>query len=245
MRPLTWLSLAAALTLVLLATPSGAQSTSAQSPSMRAAPAAPAGTHTLYLIRHGYYDWRDPANERVGKHLDALGREQARLVAKRLKSMPVRFATVRTSALSRAMETGDIIGQVLGLPVTRDSLLNECMPPADRPDLKWDTPGEADSSQAQLEAAWAHYARPTPGADTHEVLAAHGNVIRWFVARAMGADTKRWAHMDIANGSITVITIKPDGNTRLVMYNEVAHLPTAKQTWAGRGPGWETAKVAR
>lgn len=245
MRPLLWLSLAAALTLALPATPSVAQSPAAPSPSMAAAPKAPAGLHTLYLIRHGYYDWRDPADARVGKHLDALGREQARLVAKRLKSMPVRFATVKTSAFSRAMETGDIIGQVLGLPVARDSLFNECTPPTDRPDIKWDTPGEADSAQAQLEAAWARYAQPTPGVDTHEVIACHGNVIRWFLTRAIGADTRRWPYLEIANGSITVITIKPDGAVRLVMYNDIAHVPTSKQTWAGRGPGWETAKVAR
>ncbi len=208
------------------------------------APAAP-GTHVLYLIRHGYYDAKDPADARVGKHLDALGREQARLVAKRLKSMPVRFATVRTSMYSRAMETGDIIGKALGVAVTRDSLLNECQPPASRPDIRYDTPGEADSSQAQMEAAWASYARPSADGDTHEVLVCHGNVIRWFTTRAIGADTRRWAYMDIANASVTIITIKPDGNTRLVVFNEVAHLPTDKQTWAGRGPGWGTAKVAR
>ncbi len=201
-------------------------------------PHAVAGTRTLYLVRHGYYDFKDPADERVGKHLDALGREQARLVARRLKSLPVHFSAVRTSRFARAMETGDIIGPVLGVAVERDSLLNECEPPASRTDLRQHSQGEADSSLAQLEAAWAEYARPAPAGDTHEVLVCHGNVIRWFVTRAIGADPRQWAYMDIANGGLTIITIKPDGSTRLVVFNEVAHLPIAKQTWAGKGAGW-------
>jgi broad specificity phosphatase PhoE len=117
-----------------------------------AAPAAP-GTRTLYLIRHGWYDDKDPADPRVGKHLDALGRDQARRIAERLRSLPVHFTEVRTSAFSRAMETGDIIGSVLKVAVVRDSLLNECTPPTDRPDIRYDGPETPEAAQAQLEAA--------------------------------------------------------------------------------------------
>jgi serine/threonine-protein phosphatase PGAM5 len=231
MKHLTWVLLASALVVAGVA-------------SAAEAPPAP-GTHVLYLIRHGYYDSKDPADARVGKHLDDLGREQARLVAGRLASLGVTFAGVRTSTYTRAMETGDIIGKALGLAVTRDSLLSECTPPTSRADIRHDTPGEADSAQTQLNAAWAEYAKPSHAGDTHEILVCHGNVIRWFVTRALGADTRQWGQMDIANGSVTIITIKPDGNTRLVVFSDVGHLPLDKQTWAGKGPGWTTAKVAR
>lgn len=245
MRRSAVLSLAATLALLTLAPLARAQAPAGLAPSMAPAARKPAGMHTLILVRHGWYDYKDPADERVGRRLNALGREQARLAGKRLKQMDLRFGSVVTSRYTRAMETGDIIAAALDLAVVRDSLLNECTPPTDRTDIKWDTPGEADSAQAQLEAAWARYAQPTPEQDTADVLACHGNVIRWFVTRAIGADTKRWAYQEIANGSFTVITIKADGSTRLVVYDDASHIPPAKQTWAGRGPGWETAKIAR
>ena len=82
------------------------------------------------------------------------------------------------------------------------------------------------------------YARATAGTTTHDVLVCHGNVIRWFVCKALGVDLNQWTRMDIANASLTVITIRSDGTTRLEIFGEVAHLPIAKQTWSGKGPGW-------
>lgn len=205
----------------------------------------PAGMRVLYLIRHGEYDHRDSADARVGKHLTKLGREQAGYVGRKLKSLPVKLSAVHTSTLTRAMETGDVIGAVLRMPVTRDSLLSECTPPSSRPDIRWDTPGEADSALAQMEAAWAAYVRPSPDADTHEALVCHGNVIRWFATKAIGADTKQWAQMDIGHCSLTIIAVRPDGGTRLVTFSDVGHVPVAKQTWAGRGAGWVVEGTGR
>ena len=242
MTPFLRLGLTTALALASLAPGAEALAQSMNS-SGRGGPPPP--VHVLYLVRHGYYDTKDPADERVGKHLDALGREQAKLIAARLEALPVHFAEVRTSTFTRAMETGDILAAALGLPVVRDSLISECTPPSNRPDIRHDTPGEADSAQAQLEAAWAEYARPTPEHDTHTLLVCHGNVIRWFVTRALGVDTRQWGQMEIANASLTILSIRPDGTTRLVEYDDTGHLPLGQQTWAGRGPAWPTAKVPR
>jgi hypothetical protein len=44
--------------------------------------------------------------------------------------------------------------------------------------------------------------------------------------------------MDIANGSLTVIAVRPDGSVRLVTFSDASHLPISKQTWAGNGAGW-------
>jgi serine/threonine-protein phosphatase PGAM5 len=229
------------LLLLTLAAALAAPAARAADPTMTAAPRADAsapGTRVLYLVRHGIYDHQDPADERVGKKLNALGREQARLAGVRLRGLGVAFDSVRTSTFTRAMETGDIIAKELGLPVVRDSLISECTPPSTRPDIKWATPGEADSAQAQLEAAWAKYARPSPSGALNQMLVCHGNVIRWFVTRALGVDTKQWAQMELANGGITVVAVRPDGATRLLLFNDIAHVPPASQTWAGRGPGW-------
>ena len=144
----------AMLTLTLALLPALAAAQAPAPPGMGVGRPVSGGLHVLYLIRHGYYDSKDPADERVGRHLDALGREQAGLIAARLKSLPVHFGEVRTSTFTRAMETGDIIGAALGLPVVRDSLISECTPPSSRPDIHHDTPGEADSAQAQPFLPW-------------------------------------------------------------------------------------------
>jgi serine/threonine-protein phosphatase PGAM5 len=222
----------------LLAVPAACPAQSPMVFTNKPDPNAP-GTRVLYLVRHGYYENEDPADERVGKKLTALGKEQARLAGVRLRDLGVTFDTLRTSTFTRAMESGDIIAREIGLPVLRDSLISECTPPSTRPDIKWDTPGEADSAQAQLEAAWAKYARPSTTSDPlHQILVCHGNVIRWFVTRTLGVDTRQWAQMEAANGGITVIAIRPDGTTRLLIYDEIAHIQPRFQTWAGRGPGW-------
>jgi len=70
------------------------------------------------------------------------------------------------------------------------------------------------------------------------VLVCHGNVIRWFVAKTLAQDTNRWWGMEIGNGSLTVLAVRPDGSVRLAMFSDVGHLPLDVQTWTGRGAGW-------
>ncbi len=104
--------------------------------------------------------------------------------------------------------------------------------------MRGHSPESIARCDSNLSIAWARFMRPTPEADTHDVLVCHGNVIRWFVSRAMSGDTRRWADMDIGNASISLIAVRPDGTTRLVMFSDVGHLPVEKQTWSGRGGGW-------
>jgi serine/threonine-protein phosphatase PGAM5 len=202
-------------------------------------PKAEPGIRYLYLIRHGMYDRVPDVNERVGNGLNTLGHEQAVLVGKRLAALPVHMSALVTSDYTRARETAVDMGKELGMTPAQDSLLRECTPTTTRADLvKENTPAEFAACEANLEAAWAKYVRPSPERDTHEVLVCHGNVIRWFVTRAIGADSKRWWSMDIGNASLTVIAVRPDGTTRLVVFSDVGHLPVASQTWTGRGAGW-------
>ena len=203
---------------------------------------AGAGVHYLYLIRHGLYDSDDRADDVVGNGLNALGREQARLAADRLAMLPVKMTSLVSSNYRRAVETADVIGRRLGLAPVRDSLLHECTPASDHPaDMRGHEPEDAAGCESQLELAWAKYARPSPDADARDVLVCHGNVIRWFVTRALGADTRLWSAMSIANASLTVIAVRADGSTRLLMYSDVGHLPAQKQTWTGQGAGWANA----
>lgn len=200
---------------------------------------APTGVHYVYLVRHGLYDRDDAADDRTGNGLNALGHEQARLTGKRLAGLPVKIQSLVSSNYTRARETAADIAAVLETTVIEDSLLHECLPRSDRADLMKDaSPGELADCESNLAAAWTKYMRPTPESDLHDVLVCHGNVIRWFVVKAIGSPTERWSTMDIGNGSLTVLAVRPDGSTRLVMYSDVGHLPLEKQSWAGRGAGW-------
>ena len=197
------------------------------------------GTRYVYLIRHGMYDRVDSLDDRTANGLNALGREQARLLGGRLRGLPVRPRLLVSSGLTRARETGDELASMLGLSCERDSMLEECTPPA-----LTDTTStaaerdEAAACSATLGKAWDRYMLPAPQGDVHDVLVCHGNVIRWFVARALHADSRRWITMGIGNASLTILAVRPDGSTRLLMYSDVGHLPVDKQTWTGNGPGW-------
>ena len=209
-------------------------------PSAAAPQAHPRGVHYIYLIRHGVYD-RDPAvtDDRIGNLLNALGHEQAKMTGARLARLPIKLHALVSSDFARARQTADDIGAVLGLTPTRDSLIHECTPAADRDDYMNNHPGgDVALCEANLRAAWAKYFTPTPDADQHDVLVCHGNVIRWLVARALGMDQTTWTRMDIANASLTVINIRADGSTHLAMFSDVGHIPVEKQTWAGVGGGW-------
>ncbi|MDX2475629.1 MAG: hypothetical protein QNL91_18210 [Candidatus Krumholzibacteria bacterium] len=51
------------------------------SPALANIPTHDEPTRTIYLVRHGYYDWDNDDDPDVGKPLVALGRQQARLIA--------------------------------------------------------------------------------------------------------------------------------------------------------------------
>ena len=88
------------------------------------------GVRTVYLIRHGDYDSADPRDPDVGKELVPLGVAQARLVAARLRGMPVRFSSLSSSTMTRARQTALVIGDEFPeLQLETSRLIRECLPP--------------------------------------------------------------------------------------------------------------------
>ncbi|HVP39639.1 MAG TPA: histidine phosphatase family protein, partial [Candidatus Saccharimonadales bacterium] len=191
------------------------------------------GVRTLYLVRHGIYDQDDPRDEFTGKGLLPLGREQAQKVAQRLAAMPSGVDAVYSSDMTRARETAEIIAAALpGRAVHLEPGLRECTPPTPRADIMKDLrPGEADSCAARLDQTVARFFAPSPEADSSVVLVCHGNLIRYCVCRALGADPRLWLSMAIVHCSLTVIQVRPDGTTRLVAFDDVGHLPPDLQTF--------------
>lgn len=228
MRALITLLIAAALLAGWPAPPAAAPAVAA------AEPAAP-GARTLYLVRHGLYDEDDPRDEAVGRGLTEAGREQARLTGARLAALAVPFDTLWTSPLTRARETAAIVAESLpGLAPRLAPELAECTPPTWRRDVAATlATGEAAACRDQLERAFARFFKPSPSGDRHELLVCHGNVIRWLWCRALGVDTTAWLGMAIANCSVTVIQVKPDGSCKLYVFGDAAHLPVELQTFPG------------
>lgn len=190
---------------------------------------------TLYLIRHGEYEHGvDSPDEGA---LVALGRQQARLVATRLDAMPVEFTSLQASTMTRARETAALIApRFADLELVAFDDLRECTPTTRRADIMAGLePGEAEACETQLAAAWDRLARPAAGpGDEHEIVVCHGNVIRWFVCRALGVDPIAWLGMSIANCSVTVIQIRSDGSAKLVSFADSGHIPWEMTTYPGQ-----------
>lgn len=81
---------------------------------------------SITLVRHGESTWNDLGliqGQNDLAELTDLGREQARVVARTLKSLG--FDRLVTSDLARARQTAEIIGSELDLALAPDSLLRE------------------------------------------------------------------------------------------------------------------------
>lgn len=206
----------------------GAASPAAPAPGAAAAPAY----RTLYLVRHGEYDAADPRDARVGKPLVAIGVAQSRLLGARLAALPLRFAAFRASPLTRARQTAELLAEDLpGAALEIDPNLEECTPPTRRREVIADeTPEALAACRAQLERLFADWFRPAPEGERHDLLVAHGNVIRYLVTRALGVDPTAWLEMSIGNTSLTVIRVEPDGRFKVLAVGDVGHLPPSLVT---------------
>src|SRR6476660_6108194 len=129
-------------------------------------------TRSIYLVRHGEYDWDNDPSPLKG--LTPRGVQQARLTARRLRS--VRATAIYSSDLMRAIETAEIIGAELNsVPYEKDSELRECYLPS--PALI-DVPVELiQAGEKQAAAAFSKYLC-TRDDDKNEIIVSHGNLIR-------------------------------------------------------------------
>jgi len=190
---------------------------------------------TVFLIRHGEYEHDEDCDEDTGCGLVALGRQQARLTADRLKAMPIVFTSIQASEMTRARQTGEIILEAfpdLELVLHRD--IRECTPSTWREDIMTDMePGEAEECEANLEAAWARIFVPAVGANEYDIVVCHGNVIRWFVTRVLKVDPLAWLQMSIANCSLTVVQVRSDGSVKLIAFADSGHIPYSMTTYPG------------
>ena len=198
------------------------------------APARAATYRTLYLVRHGEYDRADTRPEDVGKGLVPIGIAQARLLGARLRGLGVRFDAFDASPLTRARETAEVLREELpGSTLRIVPELAECTPPTRRAEVVQDTPAaEQEACRKTLDGLFAGRFVPSAGAERHELLVAHGNVIRYLVTRALGVDTTAWLEMSVHHASLTVVRVEPDGRFKVIAVGDSGHLPPSLTTGA-------------
>ena len=186
----------------------------------------------LYLARHGESEATHAGDPEDGE-LTEIGRQQSELLGTRLEGIP--FSAIHHSPLRRAVQTAEIVAEHLpGVPLLASALLEECIPAV--PDRQSLTSSQAeffDQLPAQVvaagpgQAAAAIQAYASPVAEgRRELVISHGNLINWFVARALEAPDQAWLRMVDYNCALTVIMYTPD-RTRLISYNDMGHLPSS------------------
>jgi len=193
------------------------------------------GIRTIYLIRHGEYNHKDKRGPKIGKGLIPLGIAQARLVASRLRSLPVKMTSLYSSTMTRARQTAMIINEEFpDLKLQQTSLLNECIPPTWRKDIMAkEDPKKILECKNRLDKAFAQFFKPSPEMDRHDIIVCHRNVIHYFVTKVLKVDSMAWLGMTIHNCSLTVVRIYPDGSMKLVSFNDIGHIPPNMQTETG------------
>jgi serine/threonine-protein phosphatase PGAM5 len=185
---------------------------------------------TLYLVRHGAYLPDRSADPSLGPSISPLGIAQARLTAARFRAMPVAIESVTSSTMTRARETAAIIHEQVGdAKSSASASISECTPPAALP-LN-ESEGSLNSCKQRLDSAFEQFFKPTRGASSHEILVAHGNVIRYLVTRALGVDSRMWAGMSVAHASLTIIEVHANGSFRILAVGDAGHLPANLQSW--------------
>jgi serine/threonine-protein phosphatase PGAM5 len=215
-------ALLALLALVMLESAQAATAASAQAPAAR----------TLYLVRHGAYDTDSTQRTPDGPGLVSLGIAQSRLTAARLHALPQIPKVIVASTMRRARETAAVIHETLPeVQLGLADALRECTPPA-----IGNTRIPADTTlacQQQLDAAFANFFVPAVGVPETDVLVCHGNVIRYFVMKALGVDATHWLQMTVGNASVTVIRVDPNGILQVLSVGDVGHLPPNLQSGYG------------
>jgi len=197
-----------------------------------ATPAPPTSfVRTIYLIRHGSYVPDPRANPGTGPALTTLGIAQARLVAARMRGMPVHFDSIVSSTMTRAVQTAAELKPMFpDVAKSATPLLVECTPPV-LGELKGESPAQQAACKNRLDEAFTKFFTPATGADKNDMLVCHGNVIRYFVTKALGVDTRAWLGMTVAHTSITIIQVRADGSFKVSAVGDAGHVPPNMLSW--------------
>ncbi|XP_023668064.1 serine/threonine-protein phosphatase PGAM5, mitochondrial [Paramormyrops kingsleyae] len=194
----------------------------------------PKATRHIFLIRHSQYNLN--GSEDKDRVLTPLGREQAELTGQRLATLGLKYNILIHSSMARATETAHIISKYLpGVELVSCDLLREGAPIEPVPAISHWKPDAAQYHEdgARIEAAFRRYihrADAKQKEDSYEIIVCHANVIRYFVCRALQFPPEGWLRMGLNNGSITWLTVRPNGRVALRALGDSGFMPPDKVT---------------
>jgi broad specificity phosphatase PhoE len=197
----------------------------------------------LILIRHGESTWNDEGRIQgwTDCPLSERGLRQAEKLANRLADLPI--AALYTSSLRRALETADIVGRTLDLPLMVDERLKEYSVG----DLEGLTVEEVKQQYPSIYQSWWETTdwTPLPGEEGRDVFAqrveaamadivarhpqetvavvTHGGVIGIFLAELLGLGWGERLPFVFDNTSLSLIELD-DHQTRIRSLNDICHL---------------------
>lgn len=180
-----------------------------------------------------------------------VGREQAQATAGRLKEQlkDCTIDSILVSPLTRARETADIIKtQFPDVPLKIIEGAAEGVPILPSPACRSVplTKDDVDKDSPRINAAFEElFFRPPPIAantplldrgeeDDHTttiVVVCHGNVIRYWLCRALQFPTKGWLRMAVGNCGVSVVSVSEEGSVSCEGIGDVGHIPAHKQTF--------------
>jgi len=213
----------------------------------------------LIFIRHGQYaNMHSVDDDKM--HLTSMGRKQATAIGKRLNYLFGEGSSITclyNSNLLRARQTADIIMDELRFKPKRveSELLAEgypCIPdPCPGSFVPWDVEAKVDSDR--MERAFQIYCtRPMGGhADAPEkgkkispsamaammapkssveIHVCHGNLIRFFLLRALQLPPSAWLRLSPHHSSMTWISVNKDGVVTARCFGGTGHLHPNEMT---------------
>lgn len=176
----------------------------------------------IILVRHGQYNLKGETDDE--NYLTDLGKSQAKATGLRLAQLKLSNLAIVKSTMKRALQTSELIESYLPeVPVMSDPLLREGCPTEPVPNYaNWKC-----NHEPRIEVAfkkYIHRAKSSKEKDSHTILVCHGNVIRYFICRALQIPPERWLTMTLNHASITWITIYPNGRVALCSAGDCGHL---------------------
>ena len=200
----------------------------------------------VLLVRHGETVWNQE-NRWQGQAdtpLSQTGYDQARQLARRLQNEERPIRAIYTSDLSRARDTADILGQVLGVTPLETAAWREMdigtwsglttSEVATRHAEEWarlrqgeDLPrggGETFAEfQGRLVQSSQRFIRDHRGEQI--IVVTHGGAVRAFLLHCRGLDMNQFGQIEkIGNTGISEVSLFPNGETEIHTINSIVHL---------------------
>ncbi|VDN24835.1 unnamed protein product [Gongylonema pulchrum] len=146
-----------------------------------------------------------------------------------MQNSGVKFDSLVMSTMTRAVETAKFILEKLPAVTSKsDTLLEEGAPfPPEPPSKNW----RPKHKGSRIEAAfrkYIHRASSKQKEDSWELIVCHGNVIRYFVCRALQFPPEGWLRMSVGHCSITWLIVYPNGTVSVRTLGDIGHLPREK-----------------